>query len=150
LKHAPEVEVQVAPAFAQVVSEERLRAVAEAALRHEGRPGAATLVIIDDAGIRELNRGFLGRDVPTDVLAFSAQEGAGSFVAGPEAEGYWGDVIVSYPRAMTQAEEQGHPVEHELDLLVVHGVLHLLGYDHADEEEQAAMWARQEEILSSL
>ncbi len=68
----------------------------------------------------------------------------------PEAGGYLGDVIVSYPRAVVQAGEHGHPVEQELNLLVVHGLLHLLGYDHASEEERALMWARQETILTAL
>ena len=70
--------------------------------------------------------------------------------AAPEAGGYLGDVIISYPRAVSQAQEHGHSTEQQLDLLVVHGMLHLMGYDHADEEERAAMWARQDAILSNL
>jgi probable rRNA maturation factor len=131
-------------------SPDRLRQVAEATLHHEGASGQATLVITDDQGIQALNRDFLGRDVPTDVLAFSAQEEAGAFVAAPEMGSYLGDVIVSYPRALAQAPEHGQQVEQELYLLIVHGFLHLLGYDHADEEEKAVMWARQEAILASL
>jgi probable rRNA maturation factor len=129
---------------------ERLQQVAEAALHHEGAMGQATLVITDDKGIQALNRDFLGRDIPTDVLAFSAQEEAGAFVAVPEMGSYLGDVIVSYPRALAQAQEHGQQVEQELHLLIVHGFLHLLGYDHADEEEKTVMWARQEAILASL
>jgi probable rRNA maturation factor len=143
----PSIDVQIAPAFAPILAEERLRAVAESALHHEGRAGSLTLVITDDQGIQQLNRDFLGRDAPTDVLAFAAQEEAGPFVSAPEASGYLGDVIVSYPRAVAQAEELGHPVEEELDLLIVHGVLHLLGYDHASASEQAAMWSIQESVL---
>jgi probable rRNA maturation factor len=145
-----EVEVQVAGEFEGVVSRERLRAVAEAVLRLEGVSGQATLVVTDDEGIQELNRDFRDVDAPTDVLAFSAREEAGAFVTAPEAGEYLGDVIVSYPRAVAQAAEQGHPVEQELNLLVVHGILHLLGYDHAEEEEKAIMWARQEAILQAL
>jgi len=144
------VEVQIAPAFSGLVAAARLQAVAEAVLRHEGRPGELTLVLTDDQGIQALNRDFLGEDAPTDVLSFSAQEDGGPFVAALEASAYLGDVIISYPRAAEQAAEQGHPVEQELDLLVVHGVLHLLGYDHAGEEEKAVMWARQDDILRSL
>ncbi len=142
-----EVEVQVAPAFAGEVAVERLRAIAEAVLRQEGVAGQATVVVTDDEGIQGLNRDFLGIDAPTDVLAFSFLEDSGPFIAAPEAGGYLGDVIVSYPRAVAQAGELGHPVEEELHLLVVHGLLHLLGYDHTDEEERAVMWARQEQIL---
>ena len=149
-----EVDVQIAPDQASQVSAERLQAVARAVLQAEGRTGAGpaelTLVITDDEGIQALNRDFLGYDTPTDVLAFAAQEESGPFVAAPEAGAYLGDVIVSYPRALAQAGEHGHSPEQELTLLVVHGILHLLGYDHADDEGKAAMWARQDAILDSL
>lgn len=145
-----EVEVQVAEAFERLVAADALRAVAEATLRQEGVAGELTLVITDDAGIQELNRDFLDIDAPTDVLAFSAREDTGAFVVAPEGGDYLGDVIVSYPRAVAQAGEQGHPVEQELALLVAHGVLHLLGYDHAEAEEQTLMWARQAAILGTL
>jgi len=144
------VDVQVAPAFAGAASEERLRQVAEAVLRHEGSRGQVTVVVTDDVGIQELNCDFLGIDAPTDVLSFAAQEAAGPFVVAPGADNYLGDVIVSYPRAAAQAAELGHPTGRELDLLVVHGLLHLLGYDHATEAEQALMWARQDDILDNL
>ncbi len=142
-----QVEVQIAPAFADLLSAERLRAVAEAVLRHEGRSVELTLVVTDDEGIQALNRDFLGLDAPTDVLSFSAQEDSGPFVVAPEAAGYLGDVIVSYPRAVEQAQEHGHTADQEMNLLVIHGILHLLGYDHATEDQEAVMWARQEAIL---
>jgi probable rRNA maturation factor len=145
-----EIEVQIAPTFARLLSAKRLREVAKGALRCEGVSGQVTLVVTDDEGIQALNREYLGRDAPTDVLAFSAQEAAGTFVAAPEMEEYLGDVIVSYPRAVAQAEDHGHSVDEELNLLIVHGVLHLLGYDHADEQEMAVMWARQGAILAGL
>jgi probable rRNA maturation factor len=144
------VGVQVAPEFEGLVREHRMRAVAQAALWHEGRAGELALVITDDEGLRELNRDFLGIDTPTDVLAFPAQETSGPFVAAPEAGGYLGDVILSYPRAEAQAHQQGHPVEQEIDLLIVHGILHLLGYDHATPGDKAAMWAHQDAILDSI
>ena len=144
------IEVQTAPEFAGLVSAKRLQTVAESVLHQEGRPGELTLVLTDDQGIQVLNRDFSGEDVPTDVLSFSAQEDGGPFVAALEAKTYLGDVIISYPRAAEQAAERGHPEEHELDLLVVHGILHLLGYDHADEGEKTVMWARQDDILRSL
>ena len=150
-----EVEVQIAPGLIgqapeDLLSPERLQAVVEAALRSEDEAGELTLVITDDQGIQELNRDFLGRDTPTDVLAFAAREDGGPFVAAPEAGGYLGDVIVSLPRATTQAAELGHPIQQELDLLIVHGVLHLLGYDHAGKEDKARMWARQDAILDEV
>ena len=149
-----EINIEIAPDHAGEVPAERLRAVAGAVLRAEDPTGAGpselTLVITDDAGIQSLNRDFLGHDAPTDVLAFAALEDSGPFVAAPEAGGYLGDVIISYPRAVAQAQEHGHSPEQELDLLVVHGILHLLGYDHADKEGKAAMWARQDAILVGL
>ena len=146
-----EIDIQIAPAFASVLSAERLRMIVEAVLRHERATGGVTVVITDDHGIQALNRDFLGRDTATDVLAFGAQEETEpGFVSAPEAGDYLGDVIVSYPRAVAQAAEQGHSAGEELALLVVHGVLHLLGYDHATEEERAIMWARQEAILQTL
>lgn len=145
-----EVEVQIAPAFAGEVSAGRLRAAAEATLRYEGQAGEVTVVLTDDRGIQELNRDFLGIDAPTDVLAFSAQEGEEPFAVAPGAGDYLGDIIISYPRAVAQAGTFGHPVELELNLLVVHGILHLLGYDHAEEDEKALMWARQDAVLRSL
>lgn len=145
-----DVEVQVAPEFAAALSESRLRAVAEQTLRQEKAAGQVTLVITDDRAIQDLNRTFLGVDAPTDVLAFSAQEGGEPFVVAPEAEAYLGDVIISYPRALAQAEEIGHSAGQEISLLIVHGLLHLLGYDHADEDDRARMWARQDSILGSL
>ncbi len=145
-----EIDVQIAPAFAQTLTAEKLRAVVEAALRHEGTTGDVTLVITDDKGIHSLNREFRDVDAPTDVLAFGAQEETEKFVSAPEAGNYLGDVIVSYPRAVAQAAEQGHSTEEELALLIVHGVLHLLGYDHTTQEEKAIMWARQEAILKQI
>jgi probable rRNA maturation factor len=154
------VEVQIAPVLVQPERQDigfidpllagRLEAAATAALQHEGRSGELALVLTDDQSIQELNRDFLGEDAPTDVLSFSALEEAGPFVTAPEAGVYLGDVIISYPRAVQQAGEQGHSVEQELNLLVVHGVLHLLGYDHATEEDKTLMWSRQETILAGL
>jgi probable rRNA maturation factor len=144
------VEIQVAPAFTEVVLEDRLRRVVETVLQFEEEPGEVTVVVTDDEGIQELNRDFLGIDEPTDVLSFGTEKQSGPFVASPEAGRYLGDIIVSYPRAEEQAAEQDYPVQRELDLLVVHGVLHLLGYDHAEEEEKVHMWTRQDDILTNL
>lgn len=145
---APGVDVQIAPDYAGLLAEERLRRIAEMVLGAESTSGQVAIVVTDDQGIRELNRDFLGNDEPTDVLAFSAQEEAEGFVAAPEVDDYLGDVIVSYPRAAAQAREAGHPVVEEITLLIIHGLLHLLGYDHGDDVERAAMWARQEALLA--
>lgn len=104
-----------------------------------------TLVLSNDDAIRVLNRDFLGNDTPTDVLSFPSAE------TDPETNRrYLGDVIISLPRARIQAEEAGHPLEAEVQLLTVHGALHLLGYDHAEAEEKTRMWAAQTQILESI
>jgi len=141
------IEFQIAPRFRSLIDEEEIRLAVIHALLNEGKEkGEISVVLTDDDGIRELNRDFRGVDEASDVLAFGV-EGEG-FVLSPEAYHYLGDVIISYPRAVVQAKEAGHSVEDELKLLVVHGVLHLLGYDHEDEEGEALMWKKQEEILA--
>lgn len=104
-----------------------------------------TLVVTSDARLRALNRDFLGRDAATDVLAFPSDE------TDPETgRRYLGDVILSLPRAREQAAERGHALQAEVQLLVVHGVLHLLGHDHAEAQEKARMWAAQAQVLERL
>ncbi|HID63410.1 MAG TPA: rRNA maturation RNase YbeY [Anaerolineae bacterium] len=145
------IDVQTAPRFAGEVDEELLRRVTAEVLRREGVEGEVTLsvVITDDEAVRELNRQFRDVDAPTDVLAFGGGR-EGDFVTAPGEPAYLGDVVISYPRAVAQAEEYGHSIDRELALLAVHGVLHLLGYDHVDEAERTEMWARQDEILRDL
>lgn len=105
----------------------------------------ATLVLTDDDQMQQLNRQFRGIDSPTDVLAFPGGE------TDPDSQAiYLGDVIISYPRALAQAAAGKYGVEAELQLLVVHGMLHLLGYDHDNEDTKAAMWDTQAEILARL
>jgi probable rRNA maturation factor len=146
------VDVQVAPAFAAAVEADALVAAVRATLEAEGRwPAAVTLVITDDEGIRDLNHTFAGTDAPTDVLSFSAWEGMPDFVVGdPDESAYLGDVVISYPFAAAQATARNLPVRRELALLAIHGTLHLLGYDHAEPEDEARMWARQDGMLHSL
>ncbi|HEX9616112.1 MAG TPA: rRNA maturation RNase YbeY [Anaerolineales bacterium] len=104
-----------------------------------------TLVVSNDEQLQQLNRQFLGVDAPTDVLSFPA-----GYTDPETGAPYLGDVLISYPRAEAQAAAAGHPVENELQLLVVHGLLHLLGHDHLEEDEKARMWAAQAEILDRL
>jgi probable rRNA maturation factor len=104
-----------------------------------------TIVLTDDAQLHELNREYLGVDAPTDILSFPASE------SDPETgTPYLGDILISIPRAKQQAEAAGHSVEDEVQLLVVHGTLHLLGHDHAEAGEKARMWKAQAEVMSSL
>ncbi len=122
-----------------------LEAAAQAALAHQASEGDLTIVLTDDAQLHELNRDYLGVDAPTDVLSFPASE------TDPETgRAYLGDILLSIPRAEKQAAAAGHPLADEARLLVVHGVLHLLGHDHAEADEKAKMWQAQAEILASL
>ena len=127
--------------------ENRLERAAQVVLEHESQASETelTIVLTDDTRLHELNREYLGIDAPTDVLSFPASE------TDPETGApYLGDILISLPRAQAQAEVAGHPLESEVQLLVVHGVLHLLGYDHAEPEEKARMWKAQAEILEQL
>ncbi len=118
---------------------------ARAALEHQKADGDLTLVLADDDKLRELNRDYLGIDAPTDVLSFPASE------SDPETGArYLGDILLSIPRAEAQARAAGHSLADEARLLVVHGVLHLLGHDHATVKEKSKMWQAQAEILESL
>jgi probable rRNA maturation factor len=124
-----------------------LKAAARAALEHESQSPEVDLSIIltDDTRLHELNLNYLGVDAPTDVLSFPASE------TDPETGArYLGDILISVPRARTQADAAGHPLEAEVQLLVVHGLLHLLGHDHARAREKARMWKAQAEILKEL
>jgi probable rRNA maturation factor len=145
-----EIDVQVAPEFEERIEAEWVARVVQAALTAEGQPEetSVTVVIADDEALRTLNQSYRGLDEPTDVLSFSAREG--EFVGPEDMPVYLGDVVISFPTAVAQAAEAGHSPEAELALLIVHGCLHLLGYDHAEEDEQARMWARQDVILSGL
>jgi probable rRNA maturation factor len=142
------IDVQVAPTFRRRVRKQQIRNWAEAALRAEGMtelPDMA-VVITDDDAIAALNRDFRSLEGPTDVLAFG-DETPGPFILAPGEPLYLGDVIISLERAEAEAKDRGTTLTSELQLLLVHGILHLLGYDHASDEEREKMWARQDAIL---
>jgi len=109
------------------------------------------LTLTGDEHLREYNRRYRGLDEPTDVLAFAAQEPPKDqrFQAPPGTEHWLGDIVISLPRARRQAREAGHPVNHEVRLLAVHGFLHLLGYDHTEPAEETTMTALNTRILGS-
>ncbi len=119
---------------------------AEAALKSEGRSGDLTILIDTPERIRTLNREFRNVDRVTDVLTFPAWEGEISL----SADGYLGDIMICYDRAKEQAEEFGHSLRRELSFLAVHGVLHLLGYDHMTEADEKRMREKQTAILEGI
>jgi probable rRNA maturation factor len=126
---------------------ELFQRAARLTLESQSAPADAdlTLVLTDDELLHDLNLDFRDTDAPTDVLSFPASE--------PDPETgvlYLGDVIISVDRAREQAGAGGHSLEAELQLLVVHGVLHLLGHDHAATAGKERMWAAQASILARL
>lgn len=124
-----------------------LETAAQVTLKLAGAEPAAelTIVLTDDAQIQELNNQFLGLDAPTDVLSFPAGE------LDPDSdELYLGDIVISVERARAQAGAGGHPDQEEMQLLVVHGVLHLLGHDHGEPDEKQRMWGLQSKVLVEL
>lgn len=129
-----------------------LRAVAKAAnmaMTHESvsNGAACTILLTDDDYIRQLNIQYRGEDHATDVLSFP---GGDPIPGSEDLLEYLGDIAISVDMAKSQAASKGHETTAELQLLAVHGVLHLLGYDHYDEAERAAMWAVQTAILERL
>ena len=115
------------------------------------------LVITSQEKVRQLNRSYRGKDEPTDVLAFAMrpteqtpEADSPPFVTPPDGVLHLGEVIISYPQAVIQAEERQHSIKRELAILIIHGLLHLLGYDHETHEQEHIMSAKETEILSYL
>jgi probable rRNA maturation factor len=107
-----------------------------------------SLVFVDDEYIQELNQQYRGMDGPTDVLSFAMLEGEP--IAGGEKDVILGDVVISVQAVDRQAIEFGQSFLREASYLAIHGVLHLLGYDHQEEDKRKIMRLKEEEIISSL
>lgn len=117
----------------------RVRDAVERTLaKHDLTPCEVSVVFCDDQKIRQLNKQFRGIDEPTDVLSF------------PMDNKILGDVVISLERASRQAEEYGHSFTREVCFLTVHGILHLIGYDHGEDEGRRKMREMEEEILAEL
>src|SRR5712692_168677 len=120
--------------------------MAQSVLEAEAVPPVELGVLVTgDARLRELNREYAGEDEATDVLSFSLTEG--EEFAAPDGVLRLGEVVISYPTAELQAREAGRTTEAEVTHLLIHGILHLLGYDHVDAEEERQMRAREQELL---
>lgn len=127
-----------------------LSEVIQEVLRKEGCSDEAevSLVFVDDSYIHGLNYQYCGVDRPTDVLSFAMQEGEP--IPNVEEELILGDVVISLQAAERQAREYGHSFYREVAYLAVHGLLHLLGYDHQEDEERRLMRQKEEEVLGRL
>ncbi len=140
-----EIEIRVKSKFSSRVTRARLARVARKTLRAEKANVALTIYVTDDAEIHKMNRAFHGTDAATDVLAFPFEMERRLI-----KRSYLGDIVISYDRARAQARTARWRVADELDLLAVHGILHLLGYDDRTPRKRARMWKRQEEILGRV
>jgi len=152
-----EISVLIESEFKRRLEAGWLRSIAEQVLVAQGIGFNAELsvVITGQEGIRELNRDYRGKDAPTDVLAFAMmpveeRKKGISFVTPPDGMLHLGEVIISYPQAAIQAEERKHSVKREIAVLLVHGVLHLLGYEHDNPELGCKMRAKESEILGLI
>ena len=157
-----------------------LQGIVEKTLTAEKVPPNAeiSLVITGQERIQELNRQYRGLDRPTDVLSFAMCEQKEedkpeafikppdghlhsgtdvitsplfeAFIGPPDGMLHLGEVIISYPQAVIQADERGHSIKKEMAILIVHGVLHILGYDHEQPDMEPAMTAKEKEVLTDL
>lgn len=152
-----ELTISVAEEFGGRLNQDWIGRVFQATLEAADMPSAveASLVITDAETLRRLNKEYRGKDEGTDVLAFALRDQLSGemeppFVNPPDGILHLGEVIVSYPQAVKQAAEQGHSVEEELKVLIVHGVLHLLGYDHEEPELEKQMRAKERKIIERI
>lgn len=139
--------ITVQDKFRENVADPILKSAAEMVLLECEVPDSPSLLIriSDNEELKSLNLQYRGIDKTTDVLSFPTD------FTDPDLESrYLGDVVIAYPKAEEQSQKRGHFVEAELQLLVVHGVLHLLGHDHVDQEQKEEMWSLQSRILEKL
>ena len=146
------IDIQIKVEGGSVPAERLIAAITDVLDAHDvSRESGVTVVIAADDYVRDFNKQFRGVDAPTDVLSFPAD------VLPPppdwlhiedEAAPYLGDLVIAYPYTARQATELGHGLDDELTLLVIHGTLHLIGYDHDTPEHQDEMWAAQAEALA--
>lgn len=143
-----QVQLQIDPSWKQQVEPVRLRRAVAAVLETEGirKDAEVTIVIVGDDEMIRMHETYRDERGTTDVLSFPFE--APAPVVGESA--YLGDIVICYPQAERQAEAEGHTAHDELDLLTVHGMLHLLGYDDETDEARAKMWRRQSDVLTHL
>lgn len=140
----------------ELLTEEQLEMV-ETLLQHAAeaervaQDAELSVTFVDNEKIKEINRVYRSKDQVTDVISFAMEEqGEGEIsIVGVDMPPVLGDIIISVPRASEQAEEYGHSFTRELGFLAVHGLLHLLGYDHMTEEDEKKMFGKQKEILDA-
>ena len=138
-----------------LVFPEEIRAVVKLAAEKVGEmygvsTGEVSVTLTDDAYIQTLNQQYRQMDRPTDVLSFALNEGVEPEIAGGPDINVLGDIVLSVERAKAQAAEYGHSLRREIAFLTVHGMLHLLGYDHIEEAERQKMEQEQKMVMEAL
>lgn len=152
-----QIHIQMAAGYREAGRSAWVRRAAISALAQIAPPHATefSIRLSDDAELHELNRSYRHIDKPTDVLSFGGEawrDGVfeGDASAMDDEPEYIGDIIISMEKCARQAEKAGHALQHELALLVVHGVLHLLGHDHDTKARKKLMWQRQHTALAAM
>lgn len=145
------VDVDVIDQFSDIVDVSLLHRAVEMILRSEGRTNAieVSLLIADDQTLQTLNRRYRGIDAPTDVLSFG-NDGVTNFPTPPGLPHILGDIAISYEHVLAAATQSGASATHELFCLVVHGMLHLLGYDHENDADAGIMEEREAQLIAEL
>jgi probable rRNA maturation factor len=144
--------------FSDSISTGAVELAAKAAFLAEGLEGEeieVSIAVTDDAEVQQLNRDFRGVDKTTDVLSFADEEGSDNFIVPEEYKAqhpvrYIGDIVISYPQAERQAADFNNTPQRETQELVIHGIFHLLGYDHELEEDREFMRAKEESAHTIL
>jgi probable rRNA maturation factor len=141
------INIEIIDRFKAFIEPHIIQIAAQQTLLHQNITDEVdfSILVEDEDKLKELNHQYLGIDSATDVLSFPANE------IDPETgRNYLGDIIISFNHAKEQARNASHSTDSEIQLLVVHGILHLLGYDHANSKEKKKMWAIQDDILTSI
>jgi len=151
------ITVQIEPQYEEKLDGDALHRLAIHVLKAENVPGPVEvgIVVTTDEEVLALNRQYLDHDYHTDVLSFGMSDTAegqevSGFITPKERPPYLGDVVISYDRAAEQAPEYSHSTEAEVATLLVHGLLHLLGYDDTAKDDREKMHARQHELLAKF
>jgi probable rRNA maturation factor len=149
---AHEIYIDIKPPYQGRLTQKWLREVVDITLSTQkiDRPVELSLLITGDEEVHRLNREYRGIDATTDVISFALSEDTGEFVTPPDRISRLGEVIISYPQAASQAKENRQTIKAEMAWLVVHGLLHLLGYDHQDDKSEAIMRKREDKILREI
>ena len=126
------------------------RAIETVGRLYDAEDAEVSVTLTDDAHIHELNRIYRAVDRPTDVLSFALTESEEPEIVGAQGHDVLGDLVISLEHVAAQAEEDGHSPLRELSFLTVHGMLHLLGYDHMEEAERQEMEEEQRHVMEEL